>query len=412
MISNLNYEILKSFGKKWHRFRVAISILLIPFLFSCNRAMPLKMDMSHGTGFLLSILLENNPASPACASSPVLSLGENATVALGQSDFVSSAYGSATNKLHSAQGIVSDSNGGIWVADSSNVRVLHFPAGVASGGSPDIILGGTAGTGLNQFQSPSGLALDSSGGLWVVDTSNERVLHFPKGISTGGSADITIGVTGTHGTTSSLLFTPSGVGVDNAGGIWVIDYANFRALHFSAPLSNGMSADVVLGQPNFTTSAAPASALASNLGGPNAVRIDSSGNVWITDNIYSRVLRYSPPFTNGMNANLVIGAPNFTSSMNGVTGQNTLWAPSGLSFDSKGNVWITDNSYRRVTHYSAPFSNGMNADNVLGEPDYASFNANLTVSASTFNNPFDVTVTPCGQVWVSDINFNRVTYFP
>ncbi|WP_246028288.1 NHL repeat-containing protein [Leptospira fletcheri] len=368
--------------------------------------------MSHGTGFLLSILLENNPSSSAaCTSSPTLSLGEGATRVLGQSDFVSSTSGSATNRLHSVQGIISDSSGGIWVADSSNARVLHFPAGVASGGSADIILGGTAGTALNQFQSPSGLALDSSGGLWVVDTSNERVLHFPKGVSTGGSADAIIGVTGTTGTTSSLLYTPSGVGVDNAGGIWVIDYANFRALHFSAPFSNGMSADLVLGQPNFTTGATGTPS-ASNLGGPNAVRVDSSGNVWITDNISSRVLRYSPPFTNGMNANLVIGAPNFTSTMNGVTGQNTLWAPSGLSFDSKGNVWVTDNSYRRVTHYSAPFSNGMNADNVLGEPDYASFNANLTVSASTFNNPFDVTVTPCGQVWVADINFNRITYFP
>ncbi|EPG72510.1 NHL repeat protein [Leptospira fainei serovar Hurstbridge str. BUT 6] len=391
---------------------VVLPVVFTSLFYGCNKALPLSIDMSHGAGFLLSLILENRPAASSCATQPVLTLGESATIVLGQSDYVSSSFGSASNRLNSPQGIAADSNGGIWVADGSNNRVLHFPSTIASGGNPDIILGGVSGTALNQFKVPGGIALDSSGGLWVADGTNHRVLHFPNGITTGGSANIVIGTTGVNGTTNALLNNPSGVTVDASGGLWVVDYANFRVLHFSAPLTSGMSADRVLGQPNFTTGAAGSPPTASNLGGPASVKVDSSGGVWVSDTGNSRVLHYSTPFTNGMNANIVVGSTNFTSTLNGINTGNALWAPSGVSLDSKGGMWVTDGQFRRVTHYSPPFSNGMNADNVLGEPDYVSFNPNLTASASTTVNPFDVTVAPCGQLWVTDYSLNRVLFYP
>ncbi|EQA46353.1 NHL repeat protein [Leptospira broomii serovar Hurstbridge str. 5399] len=396
----------------FQRRLVVLLLLVFAFLFyGCNKALPLSIDMSHGAGFLLSLILENRPAS-SCVPPTALTLGESATVVLGQSDYVSTSFGSASNRMHNPQGIAIDSNGGIWVADSANNRVLHFPSSIASGGNPDIILGGTSGTGLNQFTSPGGIALDLSGGLWVTDGSNQRVLHFPSGVTTGGSANIVIGVTGSPGTTNSLLNNPSGVAVDASGGLWVVDYANFRALHFSAPLTSGMAADRVLGQPNFTISSVGSPPNAVNLGGPSSIKVDSSGGVWISDTGNSRILHYSAPITNAMSADLVIGSTNFTSTLNGVTSANALWAPSGVSLDSKGGMWVSDSQFRRVTHYSLPFSNGMNADNVLGEPDYVSFNSSLTVSASKVGNPFDLTVTPCGQLWVTDYTFNRVLFYP
>ena len=77
------------------------------------------------------------------------------------------------------------------------------------------------------------------------------------------SADLVLGqpnfTTGTNGTTATTLYTPYGLAVDSFGNVWVCDANNNRVLKYSAATiaawTSGVasSADLVLGQSNFTT---------------------------------------------------------------------------------------------------------------------------------------------------------------
>ncbi|EPG75137.1 NHL repeat protein [Leptospira fainei serovar Hurstbridge str. BUT 6] len=391
------------------------SSFLIPLvflvIFDCNQAKPLNVDMSHGSGFLLSLILGNLSTSGGggCAI-PSLSSGENATVVLGQTDFASSGFGSGAAQLHYPQGITHDSKGGIWVSDTQNQRIIHYPSTVTSGGTPDIVLGGTLGSALNQFNNPQAVAVDAAGGIWVADYLNHRILHFPSGVASGGSADTVIGTSGISGVSTTLLNSPRGVAVEASGGLWVVDTGNNRMLHFSPPLTNGKAADLVLGQTSFT-SGGTTSASASTLANPNSVTMDSSGGIWVSDASYHRTLHFSSPFANDMNADTVLGQSTFGSSTPS-TSQSGLWTPTGLSTDANGGLWVADYGNRRAIHFSAPFTNGKNGDNVLGEPNYTSNNSGNTVSAALMGGPNALTVSPCGQLWVADYSDHRVLYYP
>ncbi|WP_040911394.1 NHL repeat-containing protein [Leptospira broomii] len=393
-------------------FRASFLLLIAFFVFfDCNQAKPLSVDMSHGSGFLLSLILGNiSTNSGAGCAIPSLSTGENATVVLGQTDFVSSGFGAGVSQLHYPEGMTHDSKGGVWVSDTLNQRVVHYPSPVASGGSPDIVLGGTFGTGLNQFNNPQAVAVDSAGGIWVADYLNHRILHFPSGVATGGSADIVIGTSGVSGVSTTLLYSPRGVAVEASGGLWVADSGNNRILHFSTPLTNGKAADLVLGQTSFT-SGGTTSATVSTLANPNSVTVDSGGGIWVSDTSYHRTLHFASPFANDMNADTVLGQSTFGSSTPS-TSQSGLWAPTGLSMDANGGLWVADYGNRRAIHFSPPFANGKNGDNVLGEPNYTSNNAGNTVSAALMGGPNALTVSPCGQLWVTDYSDHRVLYYP
>ena len=115
---------------------------------------------------------------------------------------------------------------------------------------------------------------------------------------------------------------PRNLAFDSLGDLWVVDAGYGRVLEFAYPLTSGEGASVVVGQSSFTTSVAALSqtGLASIWG----VAFDSSGNLWVSDTSNNRVLEYSPPFSNGMPASLVLGAKDFTSTFSGLSAKSFL----------------------------------------------------------------------------------------
>jgi len=110
---------------------------------------------------------------------------------LGQLDFISQISAINATGMNLPGNVATDSNGRLWVADTSNNRVLRFDnaAFKANGAAADGVLGQpdftskvstVSVTGMN---SPTGLATDSTGNLWVADTSNNRVLYFVNSVS-------------------------------------------------------------------------------------------------------------------------------------------------------------------------------------------------------------------------------------
>jgi hypothetical protein len=138
---------------------------------------------------------------------------------------------------------------------------------------------------------------------------------------------------------------------------------------FEPPLTNGMSASVVIGQPDFTTNAVATSQ--SGFGSTIGIAADSGGNLFVADVFNNRVMEFRPPFSNGMNASVVIGQPDF-SSATAATTQDGLASPRGVSLDQPGNLFVADNANSRVLEFKPPFSSGMNAGVVIGQPNFTS----------------------------------------
>ena len=279
-----------------------------------------------------------------------------------------------------------------------------------------------------------GLTVDNvSGRLWVADTSNNRVLGFVNAAAfiNGESADIVIGQADFTGIQSNrgganpaqnTLSGPRGVAVDSASRLYVADTDNKRILRFDPPFTNGMNAVQVFGQAgSFTTAnqAAMNAATADNLGNPEGVAVDASDNLYLADRFLSRVLRYNTPAAGAgdTTADLVIGQPNFTSgdpNQNGANpAANTINRASGCGLDAAGNLYVCDEFNNRVLLYLAPLQNGQVAARVYGQPSFTTSTSNNGgVSATSMNVPVSVCVDPVsGNMYVADSVNMRILEF-
>jgi hypothetical protein len=114
----------------------------------------------------------------------------------------------------------------------------------------------------------------------------------------------------------------------------------------------------------------------------------------------NRVLMYPATSltTNGAAATLELGQPvatAFTSNTanNGGLGSSTLADPSGLTFDSSGRLIVADTTNNRTLVFVPPFSNGMSATLVIGQPDFTHNTANNGgESAATQFSPLGIAV--------------------
>lgn len=374
--------------------------------------------------------------------------GQAARLVVGQQSFTAADPNSSNTTIGGASGIayagdtlfVADSNR--IGADPSNHRVLIFPnlsgqlpapTAELQFNTPCPICVGTAGVVLGQpdFTTTTlhlnanannmrlATAVASDGiHLAVADTDHNRILiwnripqnnNTPADVVVGQSDFATATVSTSHVPSASTMSGPQGVWIQN-GRLYVADTGYNRVLIWNhIPTSNGASADVVLGQPNFTTyvqtdiTQQTESATASNMLNPVSVTSDGT-HLFVTDLGFNRVLLWnSIPTSNGQAADVAIGQPDLTSSIpnnafkydtnppttssveipvlctvtNGVDANNNATYPnycnSTLNFprfalsDGK-RLFIADGGNDRVLEFlQIPTQSGAAADTVLGQ---------------------------------------------
>ncbi|HLM83937.1 MAG TPA: hypothetical protein VK254_01850 [Candidatus Bathyarchaeia archaeon] len=218
-------------------------------------------------------------------------------------------------------------------------------------------------------------------------------------LSTNASASVVIGQQnmtasdGNQGATAAAntLFNPRGMWSDGTKLI-VADELNSRVLIYnSIPTSANASANVVIGQPDMTSSTENQGlAVAANtLSHPYSVYSDGT-MLFIADAGNSRVLIYNHiPTTNNVSANVVVGQADMASSgenQGGTAAANTLFGPIGVYSDGIKLV-IEDGTNNRVLVFnSIPTSNNASADVVIGQADKTSNDFNqggVTPTANT-----------------------------
>ena len=281
-------------------------------------------------------------------------------------------------------------------------RVVGQPAVAFRSNSPNLVEG-------REFLSPWAAVVDrrtNTPALYVADTGNHRVLVWRNitAVQNGAPADFVIGQVDLTSTLpqgpgtprSGGLNTPSAVALDRDGNLYVVDTGNNRILRFRQPLAAAADEvqfpDLVIGQATFTTEAA-------NLGGilnartialtsgntlaRTGIAFDAQGNLWFTDSLNHRVLRYpASALASGVNqpdADLVLGQPDFATNVPAPTSNTTvdgvttpaalnkrqLRQPGGLAIDSEGRVFVSD-ALGRVLVYAPPYFSGKEAARVLG----------------------------------------------
>jgi uncharacterized protein (TIGR03437 family) len=302
------------------------------------------------------------------------------------------------------------------------------------------------------MRTPTGVASDGVH-LAVADTQNNRVLVWNSiPTSMNQPPDVVVGQTDFTSSnfpgntpTATSLRSPQGVWLQD-GKLFVADTQNDRVLIYNhIPTSNGAAADVVLGQPDFTTfvqvdiTQQKTNAAANNLLTPVSVTSDGQ-HLFVADLGYNRVLIWnSIPTSNQAPADVVVGQPDMVSSLpnnayttNSTGVQSPVLCTTSNGKDSNNNptypgvcaatlsfprfalsdgtrLFIADGGNDRVLVYnSIPLSNGKSADYVLGQAnenvDYPS------LSADTMNTPLSLAWDGT-NLFVADAYNQRVLVF-
>ncbi len=228
----------------------------------------------------------------------------------------------SASSLDFPQITVVDSSGSVFIADYINNRVLFYTNGsltssrvYGQGGSFTATALNNGGISANSLGNPQAIAFDSSGGVYLADASNSRVLFFQGNSTTasrvyGQGGSFATNTANKGGISASSLYYPHGLAVDPiSGGLIVCDYNNNRVLFYPA---GSTIASRVYGQSgSFTTSTANlGGASASSLSNPYGVAMDASGNLFISDSGNNRVLFFLAGSTV---ASRVYGQLDFTS---------------------------------------------------------------------------------------------------
>lgn len=317
----------------------------------------------------------------------------------------------------------------LFVADTEAYRVVVYDLNTDNTfhhyyadhvlGQPDMIAN-YAVTTQNGMKQPYGLAYDAVGSrLFVTDSNNNRILVFDvTSIDNGENAVNVLGqpdfTSGSLASTQNGLQAPQGLQYDaTSSRLFIADSGNKRVVIYSVgSITNGMNASNVLGQPNFTSSASAATQNGMNT--PYGIVYDSAGSrLFVADTQNCRVTSYSlGTLTDGMNATNVLGQPNFVRNTQGGTYQNGMTRPYRLAYDSVGSrLFVVDANINHVTVFNvSSITNGQNASNVLGQPNYAS--GGTATTQNGMNSPYDVAydATNC-RLYVSDFGNNRILTF-
>lgn len=196
--------------------------------------------------------------------------------------------------------------------------------------------------------SPTGLAMDSSGNLFILETGIGRV----RKVSTSGTitpyaGNGSSGFSGDGGTaTSAQLFPGHGIAVDSSGNLYIADLYNNRIRKVD-PVGlittfAGSGTANSIGQGGYSGDGGAATAAMLNL--PDAVAVDAAGNVYIADSSNYRIRRVdkSTGIITTVAGNGNVPQNKQTANDGGIAKQVPIQQPTSVTVDSAGNIYFSD----------------------------------------------------------------------
>lgn len=321
------------------------------------------------------------------------------TVAGGGSSAGTDGAQATSINILETMGVAVDSSGNLFLSDNGHNRILKV---TASGTIVTVAGTGTAGFSGDggpataaQIAAPTRLALDAAGNLYFVDSRNFRV----RRISTGGTI-ATVAGGGTTFPADSIPATQAGL--PDLKAIAVDSQAN---LYLAAQWIQKVTTDGVIhviagnGTYNFSGNGGPATA--AQLWEPGDVAIDATGGILIADTWNNMVRRAGPNGT----INAVAGNGICSSSGDGgVAIQTPLCSPGGVALDSSGNLFVSETPNNRIRKVSSAGT----ITTVAGSGAQGSSGDGGTATSASLNYPVGVAIDGSGNLFIADYGNNRV----
>lgn len=241
-------------------------------------------------------------------------------------------------------GVAVDGSGNIFVADAGNNLVRKItPDGTVSTLAGTVAAVDTSNTVTSQplFSSPSGVAVDASGNVYVADAGNNRICVIsPSGVTrtlagkgSAGSDD---------GPGSSATFNnPSGVAVDISGNVYVADLLN----NVIRKVGPDGTTSTIAGNGDIGSKDGIDTAVRFYF--PSSLAVDASGNVYVTDDINNLIRKIAPDGTV-----TTLAGSGRAGAQNGTGIMASFNDPSGITVDAFDNLYVADannNLIRKIT---------------------------------------------------------------
>ena len=314
------------------------------------------------------------------------------TTLAGQALVSGAANGTGTNALFSdPAAMVVDASGNFFLADSRNHAIRKITTnGVVTTFAGQLGVAGTAnGTGTAaQFDSPSGLAFDKSGNLYVSDTGNSTI----RKITPSRVVSTFAGVAGTSGfldgaTGSAQFNSPLGIAVAPNGTVYVADSGNhcIRAIAASSVSTFAGSAGN-WGSTNGTGTNAM-------FNGPVGLAFDSRTNLFVADANNDTLRKITP----NRAVTTFAGAAGVDGSADGDVTVARFRSPAELVFDQRGNLFVADSFNQTVRKIS---TNGT-VSTVSGTAGLAGTSDGVN-GAGKFFNPYGLAIGADGTLFLTD----------
>ena len=307
-------------------------------------------------------------------------------------------------QLNQPEDAVTDASGNTYIGDDRNCEVRKVsPSGTITrfAGTGTCGFTGNGGpatsAGLNDA---NGVAVDASGNVYIADSLNNEVrVVSPSGIITAFAGNGTPGYLDHGPATAAELNFPWGVRVDRSGNVFISDRGNHAVREVNTSgIINTVAGN---GTAGYTGDHGPATA--AQLSSPAGMSVDASGNLFIADEGNRSIREVNTSGT------ITTVAGNGTSGTSGDGGPATsaeLSDPYGVVEDNMGNLYIADcggNSVREVSAATGNISTYAGTSGILGDTGNGG-----PASAALLNCPSQVSLDLSGNLLITDCHDNTV----
>lgn len=309
------------------------------------------------------------------------------------SPVMGSANGSrSTARFYAPYALTMDQEGALYIADQADNRIRKISAsglvstvaGSLSGGYRD----GSAVHAL--FDSPSGIAIDKSGTLFIADQENNSIRKiYPNGVVETFAGSRESGYV--NGRLHEARFKiPAGICMDARGVLYVADRGNHRIRKITA--EGEVSTLAGNGEAGF----ADGNETAAKFNAPTGIAVDSEGFVYVTDLLNNRIRKISPKGE----VQTLAGNGEF-GKRDGKGNQAAFRYPTGIALDQLGGMYVTDQLNHIVRRIDA---NGYVSTITYSSPD----GFEPQEPGKVFKNPMGICLNKDGNLIVADYNNHNI----
>lgn len=309
--------------------------------------------------------------------------------------------------LNKPIGIGVDDSGNIYIADTRNARIRKVnPKGIittiAGTGIPGNLGDGGLATAA-QLYTPTDVAIDHKGNIYIADIKNNTIRKVDKvtGVINIIAGNGISGYSGDNGlATAAAISTPQAIAVDTSGNLFIADYNNSRVRKVSN--ATGIITTIAgTGATGFSGDGGIATA--AELFNPSGVAVNRQGDVFIADTYNNRIRK-----VNSATGIITTIAGNGTTGYSGDGGLATLAAlsqPVKIALDDSSNFWIADINSNRLRKVSS--ATGI-ISTVAGTGIGAYSGDGGAATSAQLYSPTDVAVDPSGNIYIADYGNTRI----